>query len=48
MGYLENYKHLCETRLRELAPSHPLPINISHLGCQNPDAEEIKARMRNE
>lgn len=28
----ENYKMLCEKRILELCPNHPLPIQPSHLG----------------
>ena len=29
---LESYKGLCERRIRELVPNHPLPVESSHLG----------------
>lgn len=29
---LSNYKLLCEQRIMELAPGHPLPVQQSHLG----------------
>eukprot|EP01022_Parablepharisma_sp_SALTPOND_P006123 TRINITY_DN1247_c0_g1_i1.p1 TRINITY_DN1247_c0_g1~~TRINITY_DN1247_c0_g1_i1.p1 ORF type:complete len:1815 (+),score=205.72 TRINITY_DN1247_c0_g1_i1:2854-8298(+) len=29
---LENYKTLCERRIAELCPEHPLPVQPSHLG----------------
>jgi hypothetical protein len=29
---LENYKLLCEKRILELAPDHPLPVELSHMG----------------
>jgi hypothetical protein len=29
---LENYKLLCEKRILEFAPEHPLPVELSHMG----------------
>ena len=36
---------ICEKRIRDLAPSHPLPVLPSHCGQTNPDIAEMKARM---
>ena len=38
---LENYKILCERRIRELAPSHPVPIDPSQLGNSKPGHIEL-------
>jgi hypothetical protein len=46
LKYLENYRLICEKRIRELAPSHALPVLPSHCGAPNPDMEELKNRMR--
>ena len=32
---LENYKILCERKIRELVPIHPLPIEPTHIGNRN-------------
>lgn len=29
---LENYKMMCERRIKELVPIHPLPVDPSHFG----------------
>lgn len=46
MKYLDNYRVICEKRIRDLAPSHPLPVLPSHCGKPNPDLEEMKTRLR--
>lgn len=38
---LEQYRLLIEQRLKELSPSHPLPVQPSHLGTNIPD--EVQA-----
>lgn len=45
MRYLDNYRLICEKRIRDLAPSHPLPVLPSHCGKPNPDLEEYKTRL---
>ncbi len=42
LQYLDNYRIICEKRVRELAPSHPLPILPSHCGQPNHDFEIFK------
>ncbi|CDW80474.1 UNKNOWN [Stylonychia lemnae] len=44
--YLDNYRLVCEKRIKDLAPSHQIPILPSHIGQPNPDLEEIKNRLR--
>lgn len=46
LRYLDNYRIICEQRIRDLAPSHPLPVLPSHCGKGNPDLEELRARLR--
>ena len=46
LKYLDNYRIICEKRIRDLAPSHPLPVLPSHCGQPNPDLEELKTRLR--
>lgn len=46
LKYLDNYRVICEKRIKDLAPSHPLPVLPSHCGKPNPDIEELKSRMR--
>jgi chromosome segregation ATPase len=29
---LKSYAELCETRIHELSPNHPLPVTMDHLG----------------
>lgn len=31
---LENYKGLCEARLKEISPNHPIPVLEAHLGSK--------------
>lgn len=40
IAYLENYNRLCERRIRQLCPSHPLPITQEHMDIS---AEEFQA-----
>jgi len=42
---LDNYRIICEKRIRELAPSHPLPVLPSHCGQANPDIEELRHKL---
>lgn len=35
VAYLTHYKQLCESRILELQPGHPLPIHPDHLGQPN-------------
>ena len=46
LKYLENYRLICEKRIREIAPSHPLPVLPSHCGQPNPDLEELKQKLK--
>ncbi len=46
LRYLDNYRLILEKRIRDLAPSHPLPVLPSHCGQPNPDLEELQARLR--
>jgi hypothetical protein len=32
ISMLESYKELCEKRIKDLDPTHQLPIHPSHLG----------------
>ena len=43
---LEDYKSLCETRILELSPHHPLPVICQHLGMNlgtENDSREIES-----
>ena len=46
LRYLDNYRLICERRLRDLAPSHPLPVLPSHCGRPNPEVEELRVRLK--
>jgi hypothetical protein len=46
LKYLDNYRLICERRIKDLAPSHPLPVLPSHCGKPNPDIEELRTRLR--
>ena len=39
---LENYKNLCEKRIQEIYPDHPLPITESHLGTFNSYVSDLQ------
>ncbi len=41
---LENYKLLCEHRILELSPGHPLPVRPVHLGKPSPTVAKGHAR----
>jgi chromosome segregation ATPase len=44
---LELYKNLCEKRILEIYPDHPLPISESHLGQSNPYLSDLqKAKQK--
>jgi hypothetical protein len=34
ISLLENYKILCERRLKDLDPNHQLPVSPEHLGMR--------------
>ena len=38
---LEKYKNLCEQRLVEIVPDHPIPVRPDHLGVQLPMAFDL-------
>lgn len=38
---LQRYSELCERRILELQPNHPLPVLEEHLGMGNPFIEEM-------
>lgn len=38
---LENYKNLCEQRILEIYPDHPLPVKEEHLGTAIPYLNEL-------
>eukprot|EP00347_Sterkiella_histriomuscorum_P021698 403333074 len=46
LKYLENYRVICERRIKELAPQHPIPVLPSHIGQPNPDVEELRNKIR--
>ena len=46
LHYLDNYRIICEKRIRELAPNHPIPVLPSHCGKPNHEIEELKTRIR--
>lgn len=39
---LETYKNLCEKRILEIYPDHPLPITESHIGSSNPYISDLQ------
>ena len=46
---LENYKELCEARILELSPQHPLPLKQQHLGTKliiDPSQSNIDHELR--
>ena len=38
---LEHYRMLCEQRIQELYPNHPIPITKSHFGTLPPEIQEL-------
>ncbi len=40
---LESYKDLCETRIRELDPTHELPVQQFHLGVRPINLQHAEA-----
>ncbi len=45
LRYLDNYRLICERRIRDLAPTHPLPVLPSHCGRGNPDIDDLRVRL---
>ena len=43
---LVNQVQICEMRIQELAPNHPLPITQEHLGLPNPDSSERESLFK--
>ena len=39
---LEQYKNLCEERIKELLPGHPMPVQEEHLGITNQTMSELQ------
>ena len=39
---LQRYSELCERRILELQPNHPLPVLEEHLGTGNPFIDELQ------
>ena len=39
---LEQYRALCEQRIQEIIPDHPIPITKEHLGQESPQNKELQ------